>query len=450
MSCVGACPGDAGASRLRDAPGEVARRARSGGDHGPVSAVGTRTQPLRGRQPAGSEFFTSDIDGSPRWVVGAITGAQAAVLSLLALVLPAVAVYVSTAADPSNADASWLGAAGVGASLWLAGHGVPLQAAGAAVTLVPLGLSALALFACYASARRSGSPTWSAFGATVGAYAAIALVVALAVGDGPTDLARALLGGAGLCAAGTALGLLARPDAPRWVDLTRPVWTRWAHWLRAGAAAGLLAAAAVVLVASVLAGTLVVAGRATVTDVVRGLSLDAIGGAVLAVAELAFVPNLVGWCVAWLAGPGFSVGEGTRFAPDQVVSGPLPAVPLLGALPSSSWDGAAALVAPALVVVVGALVGWSLHRRLRSSAWWHAPAAVATAAVGAGALVAVLVGCASGGVGPGRMAVVGASWWLVGGAVALEVLVGAALVAVPADPHVRAGVRGALERARAR
>jgi len=430
-----------------DAPRQVAARAAPGGDHGTVSAPstnpGTRTrpQPTRARRPAGSPFFTSDIDGSPRWVVGAITGAQAALLSLLALVLPAVAVYVSTAADPSNAGASWLGAAGVGAALWLAAHGVPLAAGGAAVTFEPLGLTALALFACYASARRSGSPTWSAFGATVGAYAALALVVALATGDGPGDLARALLGGASVCAAGTALGLLARPDSPRWADLTRPVWTRCAHWLRAGAAAGLLAFAAVVLVAAVVAGTLVIAGRATVTDVIRGLSLDAIGGTVLAVGELAFVPNLVGWCVAWLAGPGFAVGEGTRFAPDEVTSGPLPAVPLLGALPSSSWDGSAALVAPAVVVLVGVVAGWSLHRRLRSSLWWHAPAAAASAAVTAGALAAVLVACSSGAVGPGRMAVVGASWWLVGGAVALEVLVGAVLVAVPADPHVRAAAR---------
>ena len=59
----------------------------------------------------------------------------------------------------------------------------------------------------------------------------------------------------------------------------------------------------------------------------------------LAVAELAYLPNLVVWALAWLTGAGFAVGAGTHFAPDDVVGGALPAVPMLGALPSADVVG---------------------------------------------------------------------------------------------------------------
>ena len=59
-------------------------------------------------------------------------------------------------------------------------------------------------------------------------------------------------------------------------------------------------------------------------------------------------------------------------------------------------------------------------------------------------VVATLVTLASGAAGPGRMASVGAHGWAVGGMVALGVLVGSALVALPGDPFVRARVRRLL------
>ena len=125
----------------------------------------------------------------------------------------------------------------------------------------------------------------------------------------------------------------------------------------------MLATACLVLVAALVTTLWVVAGRATIGDVVRGLGLDAVGGVVLAVAELAYLPNLVVWALAWLTGAGFAVGEGTHFAPDGVVGGALPAVPMLGALPAADIAGPATSLVPLLVVAVGALVGLYVHRR---------------------------------------------------------------------------------------
>ena len=83
----------------------------------------------------------------------------------------------------------------------------------------------------------------------------------------------------------------------------------------------------------------------------------------LAVAELAYVPNLVVWALAWLTGAGFAVGAGTQFAPDGVVGGALPAVPMLGALPSADVVGPATSLVP--LVLVG---GRGLRRAVRPPA----------------------------------------------------------------------------------
>jgi len=415
-----------------------------------------RTRPRsrgRRRPDRPDQFFTSALDGAPRWVAGVLAALQAALLSFLVIVLPAIAAYVATSADPSNDGVGWLRSVGVGASIWLLGHGVPVAVGAVHVTIVPLGVTILALFTCYASARRSGLASWPGYGAGVAAYVLATAVVALLVGAGGGGLARAVVGGAFVAGAGLGAGLLARPEAPAWRELTRPVWARVPPAVRTGSAAGLLALALLFAVAAAVATLWVVAGRATIGDVVRGLGLDAIGGIVLAFAELAFVPNLVVWAIAWLTGSGFSVGSGTHFAPDAVVGGPLPAVPLLGALPTPDIAGPATSIVPIVLIGVGAVTGLYVHRRLRATRWWHVLAATSTAALTLGVLLSVLVAAASGSVGPGRLAHVGAHAGLVGLLAGAAVLLGSALVAVPSEPLVRERVRrvvGGIRRVDAR
>lgn len=412
---------------------------RTGGT--PVLDRRRRRAPADDAAPA---FFTSALDGAPRWVAGVLSALQAAVLSILVLALPAVAAYVATSADPSNSGVGWFRSVGVGSSLWLLGHGVPAQVGAVTVSLVPLGVTILAVFVCYASARRSGLVTWSAYGAGVGTYTLVTVLVALLDGVSDAGLARAAVGGALVSAVGLGAGLLARPEAPTLRALTRPGWTRCPAPLRTGAAGGVLATAALVALAAAVATLWVVAGRATIGDVVRGLGLDAVGGVVMAIAELAYLPNLVVWALAWLSGAGFAVGSGTHFAPDGVIGGPLPAVPMLGALPAPDVVGPATSVVPLVLVLVGALVGWYVHRRLVTQRWWEAMSACATAAVTTGVVVALLVTVASGGVGPDRLADVGAQGGIVGLLAAAGVLVGSLLVALPGDRPLRAQVRHAF------
>lgn len=406
---------------------------------GPVPVTGRARRVLQ--DDARPSFFTSAIDGAPRWAVGALAALQGAALSLLVLAVPAVAVFVATSADPSNADVAWTRAVVVAAHLWLLAHGVPVAVGGATVSLVPLGLTALAAFTCYASARRSGVATRSGALAAVGAYAALTVLVALVCGIGGGGVARALLGAVVVGGAGLGAGLLRRPEAPTWSRLIAPLRDRLPAPVVVGLRAGVVGAGALVAVAAVVTATWAVAGLATVGDVVRLLALDAVGGVVLALAQLAYVPNLVVWALAWVAGPGFAVGAGTRFAPAEVVAGPLPALPMLGVLPAPDLAGGLLLAAPAAPAAVGLLVGLAVHRHLAPVRPRDVLVAVGTAAATAGVLVLVLQAAAAGAAGPGRMTQVGAAAWLVGLVIAAGVALGAVLAAVPADAAVRAALR---------
>jgi hypothetical protein len=386
-------------------------------------------------------FFASELDGAPRWVGGLLAGLQGALLSLLVVVLPVVAAYVATSADPTNAAVPWTRPLAFGGAVWLLAHGVPMTVSGSVVTLTPLGVTLLSIFTCHVSARRSGHATPLSFAAGVAGYTGVTVVVALLVRTSAADGVVAGFGAVVVSGIGLATGLARRPDARPLRALTRPWWSRVPEPVRTGAAAGVLAGALLMVAASITVTLWIVGGRATVGDILRGLGLDAIGGGVLALAELAFVPNLVVWGLSWLVGPGFHVGAGTLFSPAAVISGPLPAVPLLGALPKPDAAGGLFAAAPVLLVVAGALAGWWLHRRLVVERWTDSLLACAVAAATAGTGAALLVVLAGGAVGPGRMSHVGASGWLVGAAMAGGILLGALLLALPGDAALRERVR---------
>lgn len=377
------------------------------------------------------------MGGAPTWASGAIAGAQAALLSVLAVVTPALAAYVATSADPANADVPWTRSVAVGAAMWLMGHGGSLAVDGLSLTIVPLGITALAVFVAHASARRSAYPSRGAWLAGIGAYVASVLVVlaltgsAGPIGAGAGSVLRTLAGALLVAAVGLGWGML-RPG--RLAEISRPVTERVPAPVRAVLRAGamvpglLLAAAAVVTVGWAFSG------RAGAGDVIAGLGLDTFSGLMMAIAQLSVVPNLVVWAVAWLAGPGFAVGQGTVFSPSQVVSGPMPALPMLGSLPAepSPWG----VWVPSVVVAAGVVAGWWLHRRVPPRAAWQPVALAVGAGVVAGLVVSAATALAGGSVGPGRMSEVGARPLEVGTWVAVLAAAGALLVAVPADAAV--------------
>jgi hypothetical protein len=95
---------------------------------------------------------------------------------------------------------------------------------------------------------------------------------------------------------------------------------------------------------------------ADIIEIYQELNTGVVGGIVLTVAQLGLLPNFVGWTLAWSSGAGFAVGTGSSISPLATTVGPLPAFPLLGALPTGELTyGMAALLLP---VVAGVLAGW--------------------------------------------------------------------------------------------
>ncbi|MFF2454260.1 DUF6350 family protein [Isoptericola sp. NPDC058082] len=411
---------------------------------------GTRTartaRTVDGDRPArtlgrGSERFAAATSGA--W-----STVQGVVLSGAVVVLLAVVGVLG-----GSPDSAWTGAVGVATGLWLLGHGVPIDAGGGVITLVPLGIGALAVFTTYVSVKRSALPTLAAWVAATMTYAALTVALAAATagvagGDGLAAagprLALAALGGAVVGGAGAALGVLVPPDRPEVVVPGGLLDRLVPDVARLGLQAGTVALVALTGTGAALTLVWVVAGRATSEDVVTGLDPGWIGGVVFAVAQLALLPNLVLWATSWIAGPGFAVGQGTVFAPGGTEAGPLPAVPLLGALPGPDWSGPTATVAgPLVVVACGALAGWFAWRRLDPERvrWVDLAQVLAGVVLLAGVMTGVLQHWAGGAAGAGRLAQVGADPLLTGAVVAVEVGVGAAVVLASAHAQVGARLR---------
>ena len=380
------------------------------------------------------------LDGTPAATEGrgsalapALSGvwsvAQGMALSLAVVVLLAVVALLG-APDTGAAEVPWTAAGRVAGGFWLLGHGVPVPVDGVAVGVVPLGISALALFTTYVCAKRSAIAAPAAVVAGAVTYLVVVLAMAAAAGVDGLGLLLAAVGAVAVGGGAMVLGTLAQPEAPRVAEVTE----RFLGWvppvLRLGVRAGLLALALLVGISGVVVVVWLFLGRNTSHDVLAMLDPGWVGGVVLGLAQLALLPNLVVWASAWVAGPGFSVGTGTELSPQAVVDGPMPALPLLGALPGESWTGPPFTAAPVLVVLCGVVAAFFAWRRLDPVLvrWSDVGLVLLGLAGTAGGGAGLLQLWAGGAAGAGRLADVGADPLLVGALVAAATLVGAAVV----------------------
>jgi len=187
---------------------------------------------------------------------------------------------------------------------------------------------------------------------------------------------------------------------------------------------GLASAFAVTAVAAVLLAVLVAVNYAQIIGLYEGLHTEVLGGAALTLAQLAFVPTFVVWVASWLIGPGFAIGVGSSVSPLGTALGPIPAIPIFGALPSG--DSAFGFVG-LLVPVVAAFLAAALLRPKFSAALgdhsriaWTIATGVGMGIVG-GVVLGALAAFASGAAGPGRLTQVGPDWLSVGLWAALEI-----------------------------
>jgi hypothetical protein len=392
-----------------------------------VARVMTETLQRPSRPSLPPRRASSSAPAPRRLVVAALlAAAEAAVLGMLVLVLPLLLVW---ATDPRS-GAALEEAVRTGAGLWLLASGAVLQVPGGEVGLTPLGLLALPLLLLARAAARQGraarlTSTGQAVrlaAAIAGAYAVFAVAVASLASAEPLRAApvpvAAAAGAVGVT--GALLGCL-RVDR---------LWR--AAWLRVPPAGRrVLRAVATSSAVLVVAGALLVGGSLAVhgsdaAELARAGDPGPVGGFALLLLGLSLVPNAVVWGVSWLAGPGFAVGVGTAVGPFGAELGPVPAVPLLAALPATgvpTWVGVLVLGAP---LAAGALAGLVVQRDLAGAGPWRVVLAALATGPATGLLWLVLAWTSGGAVGGDRLADVGPSPWQVGLALAALVGVGAA------------------------
>lgn len=197
--------------------------------------------------------------------------------------------------------------------------------------------------------------------------------------------------------------------------------------------AGTGVVAAMSAVSAIMISVLLTVNWIEIIKLYQSLQLTFLGTFTVSTGQLALMPNLIAFGNAWLTGVGFSVGQGSTVSPLVTELGPLPAIPMLASLPvSSSSLGVLFILVPLLAAFFGTLLVKSHTAELRFN---YASATTAAISLGlsigfvAAVQMLVLVGLASGSLGPGRMSLVGSNPWVVAGVTFVEVSIASILAA---------------------
>ncbi len=373
--------------------------------------------------------------GVPRWHVAA-AGAAAAGLTWAMVLLVCFVGWMTAPHAPGG-----LGdVAGIAAAAWFVGTGGGVAASGAPFEVVPLGFWAVAVWLTTVVLRRAvamahpGEPAlrWPQTLARevlplfAGGYAVVVLALALSTLAGPirpSILTLPLVFSVPVAAAVVAVAV--RPDSPQ-AQVREALLERAPLWVRRGLAPGLWAAGLLLAVSALLTVAAVVARLSQVVGLHETLDPGWVGGILLVVGQLLYLPTLALWALGWLAGPGFQVADGAAVTLSGAQPGLLPLVPVLGAVPAEStypgWVSAVLLVP----VAAGVVAGWRSARSWTRLASWRSKGLSAAVAVVTAALpLGILSALASGAAGTGRLAAVGTNPVLVTAALVGELALGA-------------------------
>ena len=390
------------------------------------------TRPDAGARPGRAAPPPAGGEARPLVVSGAIAASTVTLTGLVILTPLVIAGWIA-------APHSGLGLTGVlrtATGLWLAAHHVEFTLRGAGrIGMLPLGLVLLPGALLWRAGRwvvRSGEVTkLSDLG-----YAALALAAPYAALCGALALAsRSRLASPSLLDAVIAGFLLAFCAGGLGGARALAPWRRLFRLMPPRSRSVVLGTAGALAVLG--AGGALLAGGALAVHLGEYKALDAalapglVGGTLLVLAQLAYVPNAVGWAICYSLGPGFAFGTSTVVAPTGAAVGPLPLFPMLAALPTGTsgipaWVSAGVLALP---YAAGILGGVLVARAAPTAAVEVAPLWGFACGVATGCVIGVLAAFSGGPLGGGRLAAVGPSGWQAAIVSVLEVGVSAAVAA---------------------
>lgn len=252
---------------------------------------------------------------------------------------------------------------------WLLAHGVSVSLPGAQLSIMPLGLTLvivlIGLAACHQAVLHSRPPLAGEIGSRLlrmsGVFAVVYVVVLaggrqfVEAGGSASTLLGAMALSCLLPLAGFARALAWRP--PRGMTIVRTVgWSL---------AAGLLV---MIAAGSAVTATALIRGRSQVIMIHESLLPGTLGGVMLLLGQLAWLPNLILWAGAWSVGAGIQLGLGTVVSPAQTTLGMLPSIPVLGAVPAAGPMPPSCLLWLLSGVAAGGAAAAVLVKRLQTRA----------------------------------------------------------------------------------
>ena len=402
------------------------------------------------RPETGSDDEVGEAPSGLDWWQAPAAGALAAAGSWLVLALPALVVWVATA----HTTVGWGDALGIASAGWFLGHGASVAVGELSLSLAPLGLWLLALLLTVRGARRlldrtersAPGTTWPRAlvrqvvpGFVLG-YAAAGLLAWLLTLAGPARPGfAAVLVVLGIPVLALAWALLRRYVAGEECGVVGEWLDRLPRWLPRAVRPGVHGAAILLGLGMVLVVIMVAARWSTVSGLHAAVNAGLVGGVVLTAAQLLVLPNLAVFALAWLAGPGFQIADGSTITLAGAHPGLMPMIPVLGAMPSDgAWSGWLILLL-SVPVLAGGVIGWLACRSLARLSSWRTKLATALAAVVTSAAgLTVLAALGSGAVGVDRLSAVGTRSLVFGAALLGLLVAGAALSVLSAQLLLRA------------
>jgi hypothetical protein len=371
------------------------------------------------RRPSPGELRRALRQRRPLVLLASLAGMVAAAATLtVCLALGVVGWFLTDAGTHgSPRDGLRIGALG-----WLMAHGSGVHVQGAAVTLVPLGITLICAWATWRIGHRLGDAVsshgpdadriadgerdWTVPVAAMlftAGYVVAAVVTATLASTAATqpDTARVVMWSLLLC------GILGAPAiavgsgrAAIWTATLPPSVAATAAACRSVLTAWIAVSALAFLVALAL-------DFDTALNVLSQLHTDTGATLLLGVVSLVLLPNAVAFSGSYLLGPGFTVGVHTLVSPAEVSIGALPMFPMLAALPDTGPTPAWTSWLVALPPVVAALAVARAQRRHPTRRWEEGALHGCAGGMLAGLVFALMALLAGGAIGPGRMSDVG-------------------------------------------
>ena len=263
------------------------------------------------------------------WARSMLSGIEAALLGWALVVVPTLIAHAAVSSNQWMVSTTWEDAFHFASDLWGASLGARVVSGDVSYRAVPLlfvllliGLTKLLLLQ---GRRFSPASQWMA----IPGFTVTALLLAGGIGTNvsvwgalPLAIMIPLIAAAWEVAlAPTSLEL--RFELPRWLSVG--VRTGWrASWALA-VYGGLFLLLSVIVSWSQIRG---------IHELLLPTSM--VDSIMIVLAQLLLIPNAIVWALSWLSGPGFYLGSDALHSPTSAPVGPIPAIPLFGATPSSA------------------------------------------------------------------------------------------------------------------